>query len=73
MFALDDTFLSEIFYVIQTDFYMKGIVYFTGVILFFEILRSQISEVDILQLIPGIYFLLFFISFLLLILGYFWV
>jgi len=67
MFALDDTFLSEIFYVIQTDFYMKGIVYFTGVILFFEILRSQISEVDILQLIPGIYFLLFFISFLLLI------
>jgi hypothetical protein len=67
MFALDDTFLSEIFYVIQTDFYMKGIVYFTGVILFFEILRSQISEVDILQLIPGIYFLLFFVSFLLLI------
>ena len=67
MFALDDTFLSEIFYVIQTDFYMKGSVYFTGVIHFFEILRSQISEVDILQLIPGIYFLLFFVSFLLLI------
>lgn len=67
MFALDDTFLSEIFYVIQTDFYVKGIVYFTGVILFFEILRNQISEVDILQLIPGIYFLLFFISFLVLI------
>lgn len=67
MFGLDDTFLSEIFYVIQSDFYMKAIIYFTGVILFFEILRNQISEVNILQLIPGIYFLLFFISFLVLI------
>lgn len=67
MFALDDTFLFESFYVFQTDFYMKGLVYFTGVILFFELLRNQISEVDLLQLIPGFYFFLFFISFLFLI------
>lgn len=64
MFTLDDTFLSEIFYVVQTDFYMKGIIQFIGVILFFEILRSQISEVEILQLIPGLYFFLFFVLFL---------
>lgn len=64
MFALDDTFLFEIFYVAQTDFYLKGFIYFTGVILFLEILRTQISEVDLLQLIPGFYFFLFFISFL---------
>ena len=64
MFALDDTFLFEIFYVAQIDFYLKGFVYFTGVILFLEILRNQISEVDLLQLIPGFYFFLFFVSFL---------
>jgi hypothetical protein len=64
MFALDDTFLSEILYVFQTDFYLKGLAYVTGVILFLELLRTQISEVDLLQLIPGFYFLLFFISFL---------
>lgn len=66
MFCLDDSFVFENFYIFQSDFYTKGIVYFLGVILFFELLRSQISEVDLLQLIPGFYFFLFFVSFLLL-------
>lgn len=64
MFALDDTFFSESFYRLQAGFYLKGIAYFFGVILFFEILRSQVSEIDILQLVPGVYFFYFFISFL---------
>lgn len=64
MFTLDDNFISDLFYTLQTDFYGKGILYFFGVVLFFEILRNQISEIDLLQLIPGFYFFLFFISFL---------
>jgi hypothetical protein len=64
MFTLDENFDSDFVSTRQSDFYGKGIVYFFGVILFFEILRNQISEIDLLQLIPGFYFFLFFISFL---------
>jgi uncharacterized membrane protein len=69
MFSLDYTFFSDLFYIIQTDFYAKGLFYFSGVILFFEILRNQISEVDLLQLIPGFYFFLFFLLFIFLVLS----
>lgn len=64
MFTLDENFDADFVSTRQSDFYGKGIVYFFGVILFFEILRNQISEIDLLQLIPGFYFFLFFISFL---------
>ena len=67
MFTLEENFRSDEFYTFQTDFYLKGIFYFFGVIILLEILRSQISEVELLQLVPGFYFFIFFIAFLFLI------
>jgi hypothetical protein len=67
MFVVEETFLALNPYTFQTDFYTKVGFCFLGVILFFEILRNQISEIDLLQLVPGFYFLLFFIFFLVLI------
>lgn len=64
MFTLEEVFLFEIFYIVQTDFYLRIILYFTGIFTFLELLRLQVSEVDVLQLVPGFYFFLFFISFL---------
>lgn len=51
-------------YITQRDFYLKGIVYASGVLIFIEILRGQVSEVKILQLVPGLYFFLLLLSFL---------
>jgi hypothetical protein len=65
MFTLDDSFSVDNVYTSQTDFYGKAFFYFFGVIFFFELLRTQISEVELLQLVPGFYFFLFFVSFFL--------
>ena len=61
MFSLDDAFLAPSLYILQKDFYWRAIVYSFGVILWVELFRSQIAEINVLQLIPGLYlFLLFF-------------
>ena len=65
MFTLDDNFFVDNLYTGQISFYGKILFYFFGVISFFELLRTQISEVELLQLIPGFYFFLFFVSFFL--------
>lgn len=65
MFTLDDTFSVDSIYINQGDYYGKVFFYFFGVISFFELLRTQISEVELLQLVPGFYFFLFFVSFFL--------
>jgi hypothetical protein len=67
MFTLDDTFFEDFYYKPQIDFYLKIIFYVFGVFLFLEILRTQIPEIEILQLVPGFYFFCFFFLFLFLI------
>ena len=67
MLNLDETISINYYYLIQRDFYLKGIFYSLGVIIFINIIRSQISEINLLQLIPGFYLILLFVSFLLLV------
>ena len=61
MLNLDDTLKSSLFYTIQRDFYLKAFLYSIGVIIFIEIARNQVSEINLLQLIPGFYLILLFI------------
>ncbi len=67
MLNLDETINSISFYNNQRDLYLKGILYSIGVIIFIEIVRSQVAEVNLLQLIPGFYLILLFASFLFLV------
>lgn len=65
MFCLNENFSTEFFYLISIDFYGKFFLFFFGVLLFLEGIRNQISEIDILQLVPGFYFFLCFVLFFL--------
>ena len=67
MLNLEETLSINLSYTSQNDFYLKGVLYSVGVIVFVEILRCQVAEVNLLQLVPGFYLLLLFISFLFLI------
>lgn len=66
MLNLDETLSLNANYVLQKDLYLKGLLYSIGVIIFIEIVRSQVAEVNLLQLIPGFYLIVLFISFILL-------
>jgi hypothetical protein len=67
MLNLEETLLTNTYYVIQRDLYLKAFLYSFGVFTFIEIVRSQIAEIDLLQLIPGFYLILVFVSFTLLV------
>jgi hypothetical protein len=67
MLNLEETLVTNTYYVIQRDLYLKAFLYSFGVIIFIEIVRSQIAEIDLLQLIPGFYLILVFLSFTLLV------
>jgi len=67
MLNLEETLSLNLSYTNQRDFYLKIFFYSSGVLIFIEILRSQVAEVNLLQLVPGFYLILLFISFLLLI------
>jgi hypothetical protein len=54
------------FYINQRDLYIKGFTYSIGVFTFLYLLRSQVAEINLLQLVPGFYLFLLFLSFLLL-------
>ena len=64
MFNIDETTELKPLYNIQKDLYLRGFVYSIGIFLFIDLIRSQISEVNLLQLIPGFYLLLLFFSFI---------
>ena len=66
MLNLDETFEINNSYAIQRDLYLRGFLYSSGVIIFIELVRAQVAEVDLLQLIPGFYLIVLFISFLVL-------
>jgi hypothetical protein len=64
MFTLEDSLIFDSCYTLQIDLYTRIVPYVCGVILFFELLKSQISEIDLLQLIPGFFFLLFLLLYI---------
>lgn len=66
MLNLEDTLSISYYYNIQKDLYLKGVTYIIGAIVFLDLLRSQISEINLLQLVPGSYLLLVLISLVLL-------
>jgi hypothetical protein len=61
MLNLDETLSLNLYYILQRDFYWKAILYSLGVFIFVDILRAQIAEVNLLQLIPGFYLILLFL------------
>ena len=67
MLNLDETVETNDAYIIQRDLYIRSVVYSFGVIIFIDIIRNQVAEINLLQLIPGFYLILLFISFLLLV------
>jgi hypothetical protein len=67
MLNLDETILINNSYVVQRDLYVRGISYACAIFIFVDLVRGQISEVNLLQLIPGLYLVLLFISFLFLV------
>jgi len=60
MLNLDETLYLTDSYIKQKDFYLKSFLYSFGVLLFVDILRNQVSEVNLLQLVPGFYLILLF-------------
>lgn len=67
MLNLDETLFSSSVYGIQRDFYVRILFYSIGTLSFLEVLRGQVAEINLLQLIPGFYLILAFFSFLLLV------
>ena len=67
MFNLDETFSLNTSYFFQKDLYLKSFLYSFGVFSFIDLLRGQVSEIDLLQLVPGFYLILLFVSFIVLI------
>jgi len=63
MLNLDETVELNNSYLIQRDLYLKGFLYSLGVIIFIDLARGQVAEVNLLQLIPGFYLILLFIAF----------
>jgi hypothetical protein len=59
---LDETFSLDNSYFSQKDLYLKIFLYSFGVFSFMELLRAQVAEIDLLQLVPGFYLVLLFIS-----------
>ena len=55
MLNLDETFEINNTYVVQRDLYLRGFLYSFGVIVFIELVRAQVTEVDLLQLVPGFF------------------
>ena len=62
MFNLDETFSLDNSYFFQKDLYLKIFLYSFSVFSFMELLRAQVAEIDLLQLVPGFYLVLLFIS-----------
>jgi hypothetical protein len=67
MLNIEESLKNFYFYFKQRDFYLKVFNYSICTFIFLEILRSEISEVKLLQLIPGFYLILLFTSFLFLV------
>jgi hypothetical protein len=67
MLNLDETLELYNDYILQRDAYIKSILYSAGTITFLDIIRQQVPEINLLQLVPGFYLFLLFTSFLFLV------
>lgn len=66
MLNLEETIAMSFYYNREKDLYIKGIFYIFASVLFLQLLRSQLCEISLLQLVPGSFLLLIGISFVLL-------
>jgi len=64
MLNLDDTFERTNDYNNQNEFLTKLSFYSVGILVLIEILREQLPEINLLQLIPGFYLFFLFATFL---------
>ena len=62
MFTSEFSIVSEENYLFQRDLFFKFLLCLISMFTFVEIVRGQIAEVNLLQLIPGVYFFLLFLS-----------
>jgi hypothetical protein len=67
MLNLNQTIKTLLNYNIQRDLIVKSLTYLGGVFIFLETIRSQVTEINLLQLVPGLYFFLLFLSLLFLV------
>jgi len=67
MLNLGESLDSLFSYVSQREYPLRVFSYSVGSFLLVKILRSLVSEVNILQLIPGFYLILLFLSFIILV------
>lgn len=62
MLNLEETLSSNSDYTTQRDLYWKGFLYSFSIVVFIDSIRSQVAEINLLQLIPGFYLVLLFSS-----------
>ena len=62
MFSFDNSYIKYSYYFIQKDFYFKAIGLACGVFFVVDYIRAQTPEIEVLQLIPGLYLFLLFLS-----------
>ena len=67
MLNLDETLQVSSAYNTQRDLIFKSVFYSLAVFVILDIVREQLPEINLLQLIPGYYLLLLFLTFLILI------
>jgi len=67
MLNLDETLEVSTAYNTQRDLIFRGISYSVSVCVLIEIVRQQLPEINLLQLIPGYYVFLLFITFVFLV------
>lgn len=67
MFSLDGAFLKPTNYLEEKDIVWHALSLALGVFIVVELARSQVPEIDVLQLIPGFYLVLLFLSWIFLV------
>jgi hypothetical protein len=67
MYNVEETFDLKVYYFLKKDLYIKGVLFAFVLTLFIDLVRRQVSEVNILQLIPGFYLFLLLVAFIFLI------
>lgn len=67
MLNLEETLDFKKGYGVQRDFYLKTILYSIGALTLLDIIRGQLPEVNILQLVPGLYLALLLCSLIVLV------
>ena len=54
---------QQLLHIMFKEIFFKSFIFSFAVVIFVDILRGQVAEVNLLQLIPGFYLILLFISF----------